>query len=104
MNEREKRTVSRMIAIYCRSKHGSKNTLCDECKSLESYAHRRLDKCVFGNEKPSCQHCPVHCYKKEKKEAVREVMRFAGPRMLLHHPKEALIHLYFNMIRRKRSH
>lgn len=35
--EREKETVSRMIAIYCRKNHGGK-TLCPECAALDTYA------------------------------------------------------------------
>ena len=44
--EREKETVSLMIAIYCRKKHGGK-TLCPDCAALEAYARQRSDKCPF---------------------------------------------------------
>lgn len=29
--EMEKKTVARMIQIYCRSKHGSRDVMCNEC-------------------------------------------------------------------------
>ena len=31
-------------------------------QALNAYADKRLDKCVFGEEKPACKQCPVHCY------------------------------------------
>ena len=37
--------------------------------------------------------CPVHCYEAAMRERVRQVMRYAGPRMLLRHPILALLHL-----------
>jgi len=94
MNEREKITVSKMIRIYCRFKHGTRNELCPDCKQLEDYAHKRLEHCRFGEEKPACEKCPVHCYKPECREKIREVMRFAGPRMVFFHPVEAVRHLW----------
>ena len=42
MNDREKRTVSKMIEIYCRSTHKQQNTLCLDCRMLENYAHERF--------------------------------------------------------------
>ena len=89
---RERRTIAAMIAIYCRDHHGGRRT-CDACAALEAYASERLDRCVYGVEKPTCVNCPIHCYKREKREAVREVMRYAGPRMLLRHPILASWHL-----------
>ena len=35
--QREKETVSRMIALYCRKNHGGK-TLCPNCAALDAYA------------------------------------------------------------------
>lgn len=90
--QREKRTVALMIALYCRHKEGN-STLCRECEELLAYAHLRLDRCKFGEAKTTCERCTVHCYKPEMRERIRRVMRFAGPRMLLYHPLEALRHL-----------
>lgn len=85
-----------MIIIYCRKHHGGAG-LCDECKALEDYAHRRLDRCKFGEEKTSCQKCAVHCYKPAMREAISKVMRYSGPRMLLYHPVAAVRHLIENL-------
>ena len=87
--------MSAMISIYCKSKH-RQAVLCDECKELENYAHTRLEKCIFGNEKPTCETCSVHCYQKEKREQIQQVMRYAGPRMLLKHPVMAIKHVIKN--------
>jgi len=92
MNAREKNTVSKMIRIYCRFKHGSRKSLCPDCKQLSDYTHKRLEYCPFGESKSSCEKCTVHCYKPEYREKIREVMRFAGPRMLFFHPVEAIRH------------
>ena len=90
--EREKYTVSLMIQLYCRKKEGNK-TLCNDCRELEEYAHKRLSGCKYGEQKTSCKRCPTHCYKKEMRERIRQVMRFAGPRMILYHPLEAIRHM-----------
>ena len=89
---RERRTIAAMIAIYCRDHHHGRD-LCPSCAALNGYASERLDRCVYGPEKPTCVNCPIHCYKREKREAVREVMRYAGPRMLTRHPFLAITHL-----------
>ena len=90
--EREKETVSLMIAIYCRKKHGGK-TLCPDCAALDAYARQRSDKCPFMETKTFCSNCKVHCYKKDMREKIRQVMRFSGPRMIFHHPVMAIRHV-----------
>lgn len=89
---REKRTITAMIRIYCRGHHRSDGELCAECDALRQYAMARLDRCPFGLEKPACADCTIHCYKPQMRQRVREVMRFAGPRMLLRHPVLAVRH------------
>ena len=81
-----------MVALYCAHHHGT-TAPCEECAELVSYADRRLDLCPYGAEKPSCTNCPIHCYKPDPRERMREVMRFAGPRMLARHPWLAVLHL-----------
>jgi len=90
--QREARTVDAMLQIYCRQQHGSQNGLCDSCASLNQYADQRLKACPFGEGKTVCSKCPVHCYSPAKREQIRQVMRFTGPRMLWSHPWLTLIH------------
>ena len=89
---REKKTVEAMIRLFCHDNHET-DSLCDDCSELLAYSGARLDHCPFGDEKPKCSHCEVHCYKPEMRERITEVMRYSGPRMLLHHPVMALRHL-----------
>jgi hypothetical protein len=91
--EREKRTVEAMIRIYCSHHHGPETVLCPRCRTLLEYAHARLDRCSFGDEKTTCAKCPVHCYKPSMREEVRKVMRYSGPRMIYHHPIMAVRHI-----------
>ena len=90
--QREKKNVTVMIQLYCRRNHHQR-TLCESCAALLLYAERRIDGCKFGMEKPNCLDCTVHCYNKEKREEIRTVMRFAGPRMMVYHPLIAIRHL-----------
>ena len=88
----EKKSLRYMIEIFCRANHESEG-LCPDCSGLLDYASERLDRCPFGEEKTSCLKCVVHCYNDEMRERVRAVMRYSGPRMLLHHPLLALRHM-----------
>lgn len=62
-------------------------------QALNAYADKRLDKCVFGENKPACKQCPVHCYQPAKREEMKQIMRWAGPRMLWRHPILTIRHL-----------
>ena len=89
---REWQTIEAMIRCYCRGLHATQTTLCQECQGLLDYATVRLERCRFGSEKPVCVKCPVHCYQPARREQVRVVMRYAGPRMLWQHPMLSLRH------------
>ena len=91
--EEEKKVVELMIRLYCRKKEKNRE-LCPDCRELLTYAHTRLSRCPFGEDKPTCRNCPIHCYKRDMKERMRKVMRYAGPRMLLYHPLIALRHVW----------
>ena len=88
----EKKVVARMIRLYCRRKEGNR-AVCDSCRQLQEYAFARLDRCRFGERKPACRNCKVHCYKPEMREKIRAVMRWAGPRMLPVHPVLSVKHV-----------
>ena len=89
---REWQTIAAMISCYCRDHHATRAVLCSECQGLLDYATVRLERCRFGSEKPVCAKCPVHCYQPARREQVRVVMRYAGPRMLWRHPILSLQH------------
>jgi len=90
--DREKKVISLMIDMYCRKHHHAKDE-CLYCEELRAFAYARIDKCRFKENKPNCSDCKVHCFGKEKREQVREVMRYAGPRMMMRHPVIALRHI-----------
>jgi hypothetical protein len=89
---REWQTMVAMVRIYCRDQHQTHDGLCAECEQFLNYANVRLERCHFGPEKPTCAKCPVHCYQRERREQVRVIMRYAGPRMLWEHPVMSLHH------------
>ena len=97
-------TLVCMTRIYCAHHHADRNgsDLCEACARLMGYAQRRLEKCPYGSDKPTCAHCPIHCYKPAQRETVRNVMKFAGPRMAWRHPLRSLTHLLDK--RRKAEH
>jgi hypothetical protein len=68
-SEREKKTVSLMVNIYCRAKHKPNDVPCPDCRALLYYAEKRLMRRPFQQEKPPCNKCPVHCYYPEKKDS-----------------------------------
>ena len=94
MNDDEKRVVKKMITLYCNSNHNTKDVLCDSCSELGKYAYARLERCPFGNNKPTCGSCSIHCYKPDMKTQIKKVMKFSGPRMLFLHPIYTIRHFY----------
>ena len=100
--EREEKTISQMIALYCAANHESKlrtetavcgQRVCPECAALDEYAALRTRRCRKMGTKTSCDACENHCYKPEMRERIRQVMRYSGPRMLFKHPVAAIRHL-----------
>lgn len=101
--DRERLTLSKMVGMYCEAHHdGAEDALCDECREFLDYAFVRLEKCPYGDDKPTCANCPIHCYKPVRKEQVKRIMRYAGPRMLLRHPFLAIAHQFDGL--RRASH
>jgi len=89
-----------MINIYCRASHGSHGKLCPDCEELLAYANKRLEKCPFQEGKTTCGKCRIHCYRPSEREKIKEVMRYAGPRMMTRHPVSALHH-FIDGLRKK---
>lgn len=88
---REKALVEKMIALYCRHKLGQCE-MSEEYRALTAYALKRLDRCKFGENKPTCKKCPIHCYQAKMREQIRIIMRWAGPRMIIYAPIATLRH------------
>lgn len=90
--ECDKRTVTLMVNLYCRFKL-NQSELSMEYRELIRYAHLRLEHCRFGNQKPSCRRCEIHCYSPIMRDRIKLVMRWAGPRMLFLSPMAAFRHM-----------
>jgi len=91
---RETKTISTLVTLYCKNHHDeSGGGICDECNHIQEYAVKRLQKCPFIENKPTCAKCLVHCYNKDMQNKVKQIMRYSGPRLLLSHPILAIRHL-----------
>jgi hypothetical protein len=91
--QREEKTVNLMINMYCQTHHNSSDENCEKCITLRNYARVRLEHCRYGDNKPTCSNCPIHCYRKSMASEIKKVMRFAGPRMMFKHPILAIKHV-----------
>ena len=116
MDTEKKRTMeadvmTEMIALYCRG-HGPPHrtaeaanvpALCPDCRRLLDYARDRIIRCPRMDVKSFCSACPVHCYSRDMREQVRAVMRWSGPRMLLHRPIMTLRHMWIDLRSREKK-
>ena len=83
-----------MMGIYCHGLHKTTSGLCPECDELLSYAMQRIHNCPLKENKTTCAKCTVHCYKPAMRERIRDVMRYAGPRMIYKNPILTIYHLF----------
>lgn len=93
--DKERNVIKLMISVYCRGhkhKKSDNSVLCDECNELLVYAYNKIDKCPFMKTKSFCSNCKIHCYSKDKREEIKKVMRYSGPRMIFHHPLLLILH------------
>lgn len=99
--EQEYKTITTMIQMYCKKCHKTQKNLCQDCSDLHKYAEERLKNCRFGESKPTCETCTVHCYKPYMREKIRTVMRYSGPRMIYTHPIMGFRHLFKKFNKKK---
>ena len=57
--------------------------LCEQCAAHLAYGEKRRAFCP-KDPKPFCANCDVHCYRNEEREWQRQMMRYSGPRSVLH--------------------
>jgi hypothetical protein len=106
--KKDLRVLIDFVGVYCRSKHGDhpkakdeagdsvtgKTLLCPDCAELVGYAREKRRKCPLV-PKPSCKNCHIHCYGREYRARVREIMAFSGRRMILRGRLDYLWHYFF---------
>lgn len=109
--QRDLRTLTKFITVYCHGKHGHQSLtllrgfdlrqiagkpveLCPECTKLLQHALVKRTHCV-RDPKPQCKDCPTHCYAKNYRQQIREVMRYSGMKLLFTGRLDYLFHLLF---------
>jgi hypothetical protein len=68
--------------------------LCPECRALMEYALEKRRRCPL-DPKPSCKKCHIHCYSREYRDRIREIMAFSGRRMMMRGRLDYLWHYLF---------
>ena len=108
--DKELKLMIRFTDLFCSSHHrtfrsesagtgvtgeaGSTGQLCPECADLVRYAAARLRHCPL-KPKPSCKNCPVHCYRPDYRQKIREIMAWSGKRLILRGRLDLIVHYFF---------
>lgn len=100
--------LAKFVEIFCHGKHPNQQEnvfclpdeldsvkLCNDCGDFLKYAIAKRLKCPLEANKPTCKHCKIHCYAKEQREKVREIMSYAGRRIMLKGRIDYLWHYFF---------
>jgi hypothetical protein len=92
--------LAKFIGVYCAARHGGAARsaaelpselagrfrkglhLCPECAALWAHSVEKRRRCPL-DPKPACKNCHIHCYSKEHRAKIREVMAFSGRRMIM---------------------
>lgn len=109
---KELKVLLEFVRLFCRAKHADASgapidlpaelassfsmpvSLCPECAALVEHAIQKRRKCPL-DPKPSCKHCKIHCYSKEYRARIREIMGYSGKRMILRGRLDYLWHYFF---------
>ncbi|WP_321530992.1 nitrous oxide-stimulated promoter family protein [uncultured Desulfuromonas sp.] len=101
---KDEKVLRVFIATYCRQNHLNGGVsaereeqgrhYCAECAELLDYALQRLQRCPL-NPKPACRDCPVHCYRSQMRERIRQVMKFSGLHFVKRGRLDWLWHYFF---------
>lgn len=111
--DRDLKVLARFIEVYCKGRHadadrepvslkthnvarllGRTPQLCAECRKLLAHAFVKRANCPMI-PKPSCKNCPSHCYHPTYRAAIKGVMRYSGPRLIMGGRLSYLFHLLF---------
>ena len=101
---RDRKVLEAMGRIFCKAHHsGEKDpcALCSLCHEIVEVTLVRTASCPYGHE-GNCQDCAIHCQRGEAQERIREIMRYAAPRMVLRHPLMTMEYLRRKAAKRKR--
>ncbi|MFZ3209368.1 MAG: nitrous oxide-stimulated promoter family protein [Geobacteraceae bacterium] len=98
------------VLVYCMARHreqagralskesvdifGKRILLCDDCRGVVAHAIEKRRRCPL-EPKPSCKRCHVHCYSREYRAKIREIMRYSGRKMIMRGRLDYLWHYFF---------
>jgi hypothetical protein len=105
------KVLVKFTQVYCHGRHQGNKTpadipsplnktfrtgvnLCPDCQAFLIYALQKRAICPL-DPKPSCKHCSIHCYSKEHRQKVREVMAYSGRQLILRGRLDYLWHYFF---------
>jgi hypothetical protein len=104
--------LARFIQLYCCAKHGRAArqpfalpaelegafhhglSLCADCAGLLSHGVAKRRACPL-EPKPTCKNCHIHCYSKDYRAKIREIMAFSGRRLIMRGRLDYLWHYFF---------
>jgi hypothetical protein len=102
------RLIGKFVEVYCSGKHEksvrksvvlpsglAERIICPDCEAFFEYAVTKRMRCPLEAEKPTCKHCRIHCYDKQRREKVREIMSYAGRRLMMRGRLDYLWHYFF---------
>ena len=100
--------IGKFVEVYCAGKHGTmtrlplklpeelgERRLCTVCAEFMEYAAIKRIKCPLEDKKPICKYCRIHCYGKEQRKKVREIMAYSGRKLMLHGRLDYIWHYFF---------
>lgn len=108
--QKDLRVLIEFIRLHCQARHREQAAvtlpaelallfskgvcLCPDCRALLDHALLKRRNCPL-DPKPSCKKCHIHCYGREYRAKIREIMAFSGRRMILRGRLDYLWHYFF---------
>ncbi len=106
--KKDLKVLLNFVRVFCRARHKDQTRvtvategivsdellLCADCARLVDYALEKRRKCPL-DPKPSCKNCHIHCYGKDYRARIREIMAFSGRRMIMRGRLDYLWHYFF---------
>lgn len=86
----KKQLLDIMFDIYIKDHESEK----DSMESLRLYSHNRLENCQNKDKRNFCSSCSIRCFSKNRREDIKRVMKYSGPRLIFYRPLALLRHTF----------
>ena len=99
---KDRKVLEAIGCIFCTAHHPGKKDSCGLCPSCRETIEATLARavaCPYGHE-GNCQDCTTHCQRGQAQERIRQIMRYAAPRMALRHPLMTAEYLRRKVVKR----